>query len=88
MLCYKNVISALGCKVTKFFSFCQIIIENFEKRGIEQIERIDKIEQIEEIEQIDKIEQIDFIDFVFYLLYLIYLLYSLFFYLLKKLFFP
>ena len=73
MLCYKNVISALDCKVTKFFSFCQIIIENFEKRGIEQI---------------DKIEQIDFIDFVFYLLYLIYLLYSLFFYLPKKLFFP
>ena len=62
-----------------------------EKRGIEQIERIDKIEQIEEIEQIeriDEIEQIDFIVFVFYLLYFIYLLYSLFFYLLKKLFFP
>ena len=56
MLCYKNVVSTLGCKGTKFFSFCQIIMDNFgEIEGIEQIDVIDVIEQIEEIEEIEQI---------------------------------
>lgn len=59
MLCYKNVVSTLGCKGTKIFSFCQIIMDNFgEIEGIEQIDVIDVIELIDVIEQIDLIEQI------------------------------
>lgn len=59
MLCYKNVVSTLGCKVTKIFSFCQIIMDNFgEIEVIEQIDVIDVIELIDVIEQIDLIEQI------------------------------
>ena len=59
MLCYKNVVSTLGCKGTKFFSFCQIIMDNFgEIEGIEGIEQIDVIDVIEQIEEIDVIEQI------------------------------
>ena len=59
MLCYKNVVSTLGCKGTKFFSFCQIIMDNFgEIEVIEQIDVIDVIELIDVIEQIDLIEQI------------------------------
>ena len=51
MLCYKNVVSTLGCKVTKIFSFCQIIMDNFgEIEVIEQIDVIDLIEQIDVIE--------------------------------------
>ena len=57
MLCYKNVVSTLGCKGTKFFSFCQIIMDNFGE--IEVIEQIDKIEQIDVIEQIDLIDLIE-----------------------------
>ena len=56
MLCYKNVVSTLGCKGTKFFSFCQIIMDNFGE--IEVIEQIDVIDVIEQIEEIDVIEQI------------------------------
>lgn len=60
MLCYKNVVFALGCKVTKIFSFCQIIMDNFgEIDGIEQIEKIEKIDEIEQIEKIDEIEVIE-----------------------------
>ena len=56
MLCYKNVVSTLGCKGTKIFSFCQIIMDNFgEIEGIEQIDVIDVIEQIEEIDVIEQI---------------------------------
>ena len=59
MLCYKNVVSTLGCKGTKFFSFCQIIMDNFgEIEGIEQIDKIEQIDVIEQIEEIDVIEQI------------------------------
>ena len=59
MLCYKNVVSTLGCKVTKIFSFCQIIMDNFgEIEVIVQIDVIDVIELIDVIEQIDLIEQI------------------------------
>lgn len=59
MLCYKNVVSTLGCKGTKIFSFCQIIMDNFgEIEVIEQIDVIDVIELIDVIEQIDLIEQI------------------------------
>ena len=59
MLCYKNVVSTLGCKGTNIFSFCQIIMDNFgEIEGIEQIDVIDVIELIDVIEQIDLIEQI------------------------------
>lgn len=57
MLCYKNVVSTLGCKGTKIFSFCQIIMDNFGE--IEVIEQIDKIEQIDVIEQIDLIDLIE-----------------------------
>ena len=57
MLCYKNVVSTLGCKGTKFFSFCQIIMDNFgEIEVMEQIDVIDVIELIDVIEQIDLIE--------------------------------
>ena len=50
MLCYKNVVSTLGCKGTKIFSFCQIIMDNFgEIEGIEQIDVIDVIDLIEQI---------------------------------------
>ena len=56
MLCYKNVVSTLGCKGTKFFSFCQIIMDNFGE--IEVIEGIEQIDVIEQIEEIDVIEQI------------------------------
>mgnify|MGYP003472237578 CR=1 FL=1 len=56
MLCYKNVVSTLGCKGTKFFSFCQIIMDNFGE--IEVIEQIDVIDVIEQIDVIDVIEQI------------------------------
>ena len=56
MLCYKNVVSTLGCKGTKIFSFCQIIMDNF--GVIEGIEQIDVIDVIEQIEEIDVIEQI------------------------------
>ena len=56
MLCYKNVVSTLGCKGTKIFSFCQIIMDNFGE--IEVIEQIDVIDVIEQIEEIDVIEQI------------------------------
>lgn len=59
MLCYKNVVSTLGCKGTKFFSFCQIIMDNFgEIEVIEVIEGIEQIDVIEQIEEIDVIEQI------------------------------
>ena len=59
MLCYKNVVSTLGCKVTKIFSFCQIIMDNFgEIEVIEGIEGIEQIDVIEQIEEIDVIEQI------------------------------
>ena len=59
MLCYKNVVSTLGCKGTKIFSFCQIIMDNFgEIEGIEQIDKIEQIDVIEQIEEIDVIEQI------------------------------
>ena len=55
MLCYKNVVSTLGCKGTKIFSFCQIIMDNFvEIEGIEQIDVIEQIEEIDVIEQIGK----------------------------------
>ena len=47
MLCYKNVVSTLGCKGTKIFSFCQIIMDNFGE--IEVIEVIDVIDVIEQI---------------------------------------
>ena len=56
MLCYKNVVSTLGCKGTKIFSFCQIIMDNFGE--IDVIEQIDVIDVIEQIEEIDVIEQI------------------------------
>ena len=52
MLCYKNVVSTLGCKGTKIFSFCQIIMDNFGE--IEVIEQIDVIDVIDVIEQIGK----------------------------------
>ena len=59
MLCYKNVVSTLGCKGTKIFSFCQIIMDNFgEIEVIEQIDKIEQIDVIEQIEEIDVIEQI------------------------------
>lgn len=47
----------MGCKGTKIFSFCQIIMDNFGE--IEVIEQIDKIEQIDVIEQIDLIDLIE-----------------------------
>ena len=59
MLCYKNVVSTLGCKGTKIFSFCQIIMDNFG-----EIEVIEVIEVIEGIEQIDVVEQIEEIDVI------------------------
>ena len=52
MLCYKNVVSTLGCKGTKIFSFCQIIMDNFGE--IDVIEQIDVIDVIDLIEQIGK----------------------------------
>ena len=49
----------MGCKVTKIFSFCQIIMDNFgEIEVIEGIEGIEQIDVIEQIEEIDVIEQI------------------------------
>ena len=49
----------MGCKGTKFFSFCQIIMDNFgEIEVIEVIEVIEQIDVIEQIEEIDVIEQI------------------------------
>ena len=60
MLCYKNVVSTLGCKGTKIFSFCQIIMDNFGE--IEVIVQIDVIDVIELIDVIEQIEEIDVIE--------------------------